>query len=65
MGEIVFLQEDTAQQTAVKTVHLWAGTDNLRKELTKLGVSYTKVNKGVFVTYVLRSNKFDKTIVKL
>lgn len=65
MTDIIFLKEDTLKEKAEKTVQIWAGTDNLRKELAKLNVTYSKVNKGVYVTYVLRNKEFGKTIVKL
>ena len=62
---IFFEQTDTLQQTAIKTALIFAGSVSLTKELKKIGVTHTKVEKGGFVYYVLRSPKFETIKVKL
>ncbi len=62
---IFFEKEDTLQETAKKTALLFAGSVSLTKELAKLKVTHTKVEKGGHVYYVLRSDKFETIRVKL
>jgi hypothetical protein len=62
---IVFSKDDTLQIEATKTVHLYSGTHKLKSEMQRLKINYTKVNKGAFVTYVLRHKTFGKLTVKL
>lgn len=62
---IIFSDDDTLQIEATKTVHLYSGTHKLKSEMKRLKIEYTKVNKGAFVTYVLRNKTFGKLIVKL
>jgi hypothetical protein len=62
---IVFSNDDTLQQEATKTVHLYSGTHKLKSEMKRLKIEYVKVNKGAFITYVLRHKTFGKLIVKL
>lgn len=65
-NDIIFQDDDSLKQTLEKVVYLWAGTTELEKNLKLHGVTnYTKVNKGAFVTYVLRSKEIGKLIVKL
>ena len=62
---IVFLDDDTLQQTLVKIVHLNAGSHTLRTELNKHKVSYTKVYKGLKTIFILRGAKIGRLIVNL
>jgi hypothetical protein len=62
---IIFQDDDTLQLEATKTVHLYSGTHKLKSEMKRLKINYTKVNKGAFVTYVLRHKTFGKLTVKL
>ena len=61
---IVFEDIDTPKDIAVKTVLLYAGSSQLKTEMKKLGVNYTKHQRGVKVVYILRG-KFDKVEVVL
>ena len=64
--DIVFLTEDSEEQKLTKTVHLFAGSHELKKELKKQDVSnYTKVYKGLSTIYILRSQKIGRLIVTL
>lgn len=65
MNEIIFEDIDSPQQTAIKTVHLWCGTSELKPQLKKLGIEYVKCTKGAHVVYVLRSKQFGRIEVKL
>lgn len=62
---IVFLDDDTLQQTLVKIVHLNAGSHTLRTELTKHKVSYTKICKGLKTVFILRGAKIGVLKIKL
>lgn len=64
--EIVFEDLDSPQTIAIKTVGLWVGSNELKPKLEKLGVSYTKIQKGLLTFYCLRSKNWDGIIrVKL
>jgi len=62
---ITFENTDTLKDTLTKTVLLNAGSHRLKTELTKLKVSYTKVCKGAFTTYILRGKNIGVLKVKL
>lgn len=62
---IIFDKEDTLQETAIKTALIFAGSVSLTKELAKLKVTHTKVERGGHVIYVLRNATFGKIEVKL
>lgn len=62
---IVFEADDTLKETAIKTVYLWAGTNELKKEMQKLGINYTKTQRGIKIIYILRHNSFGKIEVTL
>ena len=62
---IVFSDDDTLQQEATKTVHLFAGSHELKNRLKRLKISYTKVERGAFTSYVLRHKNFGRLVVKL
>lgn len=63
--DIVFEIEDTPAIIATKTLMLYAGSSELKPQLAKLGVSYTRIEQGLFTYYVLTSKKFDKLKIKL
>lgn len=63
--KIVFEKEDTLQETAIKTALIYAGSVSLTKELAKLKVTHTKVQRGGSVVYILRNATFGKIEVKL
>jgi hypothetical protein len=62
---IIFEKYDTLQETAIKTALLYAGSVSLTKQLAKLKVTHTKVQRGGSVIYVLRNATFGKVEVKL
>ena len=62
---IVFSNDDTLQIEATKIVHLFSGTYELKKKLTRLKISYSKVERGAFTSYVLRHKTFGRVVVKL
>ena len=62
---IIFEKYDTLQETAIKTALLYAGSVSLTKQLAKLKVTHTKVQRGGQVVYVLRNATFGKVEVKL
>ena len=62
---IIFEDNDTLEQLATKTALLYSGSTELTKQLAKLKVTHTKVQRGFKTIYVLRSEKFtteDKRI---
>lgn len=65
-NDLIFFEEtDTLKEKATKTALLFAGSVSLTKELAKLKVTHTKVERGGHVIYVLRSATFGKIEVKL
>ena len=62
---IIFEETDTLKEKATKTALLFAGSVSLTKELSKLKVTHTKVQRGGHVVYVLRNATFGKVEVKL
>lgn len=62
---ITFENIDTPKETAIKTALIFAGSTELKKQMNKLKVSYTKVNRGFKTIYVLRSKDFGRTEVIL
>lgn len=65
MGNIVFETEDTLQQTAEKTVLLFCGTNELKNQMSKLGVSYVKTQRGFNTLYIIRHSSFGRKEIKL
>jgi hypothetical protein len=63
--DIIFEDCDTLKETATKTALIYAGSSELKKEMQKLGINYSKVERGAFTYYVLRHKDFGKTTVKL
>ena len=62
---IIFEDTDTKKDKAIKTLLLNAGNNELIKELTKIGVSYVKVYRGLKTVYILRNKDFERTEVVL
>ena len=62
---IIFEETDTLEQQATKTALIYAGSTELTKQLAKLKVTHTKVQRGGQVIYVLRNATFGKIEVKL
>ena len=62
---ITFEKYDTLQETAIKTALLFAGSVSLTKQLARLKVTHTKVQRGGSVVYILRNATFGKVEVKL
>lgn len=60
--EIIFLDEDTPTTIAIKTVGLYAGSNELKTKLSKLGITYTKVYKGLNTYYCLKGKGLDGTL---
>ena len=56
---IIFEETDTFEQIATKTVLLNAGTSELKTQMNKLKINYSKVMKGNRVTFVLRHKDFE------
>lgn len=56
---IIFEDTDTFEQIATKTVLLNAGTSELKTQMNKLKINYSKVMKGNRVTFVLRHKDFE------
>ena len=65
IDNIIFDETDTKKDKAIKTLLLNAGNNELTKELTKIGVTHTKVYRGLKTVYILRSKDFKRTEVTL
>ena len=52
---IIFEETDSKKDKAIKTLLLNAGNNELTKQLSKLGVTHTKINRGAKVIFVLRN----------
>ena len=65
IDSIVFDDNDTKKDKAIKTLLLNAGNNELIKELAKIGVTHTKVYRGLKTVYILRSKDFERTEVTL
>ena len=59
IDSIVFDDNDNFEQIATKTVLLNAGTSELKTQMNKLKINYSKVMKGNRVTFVLRHKDFE------
>lgn len=62
---IIFEETDSKKDTAIKTLLLNAGNNELTKELAKIGVTHTKIYRGLKTIYILRSKDFERTEVTL
>ena len=56
---IIFEESDNFEQIATKTVLLNAGTSELKTQMNKLKINYSKVMKGSKITFVLRHKDFE------
>lgn len=65
IDNIVFESIDTHKETAIKTALIFAGTTELKKQMNKLKVKHTKVQRGFKTIYVLRSQSFGRVEVTL
>ena len=65
-NDLIFFEEtDTLKEKATKTALLFAGSVSLTKELAKLKVTHTKVERGSKTIYVLRNKVFGRIEVTL
>ena len=55
---IIFEDTDTLEQQATKTVLLNAGNNDLKKQMERLKINYSKVQRGFKTIYVLRHKDF-------
>lgn len=55
---IIFEDTDTLEQKATKTVLLNAGNNDLKKQMERLKINYSKVQRGFKTIYVLRHKDF-------
>ena len=62
---IVFENIDTPKEIAIKTALIFAGSTELKKQMSRLNVEYTKVQRGFKTVYVLRSKSFGRVEVTL
>lgn len=56
---IIFEDTDNFEQIAIKTVLLNAGTSELKTQMNKLKINYSKVVKNNRVQFVLRHKDFE------
>lgn len=55
---IIFEDTDTLEQKATKTVLLNAGNSDLKKQMERLKINYSKVQRGFKTIFVLRHKDF-------
>lgn len=65
MGNIVIEETDSLKDKAIKTVHIFAGSNELKNQMKRLKVNYSKVQRGAIVLFVLRHQSFGRVEVKL
>jgi hypothetical protein len=53
------------KETAIDTLFIYAGSANLKKEMQRIKVDYTKICKGLKTTFVLKNQNFGKITVTL
>lgn len=63
--EIIINDNDTLKDRAIKTVQIFAGSSELKNQMKRLKVDYTKVQRGFNTMYVLRHKNFGRIEVKL
>jgi len=64
-NEIIINETDSLKDKAIKTVLIFAGSHELKKQMRKLKVDYTKVQRGFNTFFVLRNKEFGRVEVKL
>jgi hypothetical protein len=62
---ITFEETDTLEQKAKKCVLLFAGSSELKTQMDKLKVNYSKVERGIKVMFILRHSSFGRAVVTL
>jgi hypothetical protein len=62
---ITFEETDTLEQKAKKCVLLFAGGSELKKQMDKMKINYTRVEKGLKVMFILRHSSFGRAVVTL
>jgi hypothetical protein len=62
---ITFENIDTPKDVAIKTALIYAGSTELKKQMQRLKVKHTKVQRGFKTIYVLRSVNFGRVEVIL
>ena len=55
---IIFEETDSKKDKAIKTLLLNAGNNELTKELTKIGVTYVKVYRGLKNRLYIKKQRF-------
>jgi hypothetical protein len=65
IDSIVFDDNDTLEQKAKKCVLLFAGSSELKTQMDKLKVNYSKVERGIKVMFILRHSSFGRAVVTL
>lgn len=63
--EIIINETDSLKDKATKTVLIFAGSYELKKQMKRLKVDYTKVQRGFNTLFVLRSREFGRIEAKL
>ena len=58
IDNIIFDETDNFEQIAIKTVLLNAGTSELKTQMQKLKINYSKVVKNDRVQFILRHKDF-------
>ena len=62
---ITFENIDTPKEKAIKTALIYAGSTELKKQMQRLKVNYTKVVKGAKTSYILRGQQIGRVVVVL
>lgn len=62
---IIFEETDNFEQIAIKTVLLNAGNSDLKKQMERLKINYSKVERGSKTIYVLRHKDFTNGRVEV
>lgn len=65
MGNIIFEDSDTLKDTATKTVLIFAGSSELKNQMQKLGINYTKVQRRFNTIFVLRHKDFESGKIEI
>ncbi len=65
IANITFENIDTPKDVAIKTALIFAGSTELKKQMQRLKVKHTKVQRGFKTIYVLRSVNFGRVEVIL
>jgi len=55
---IIFEESDTLEQKATKTVLLNAGNNDLKKQMERLKINYSKIERGLKTIFILRHKDF-------